>query len=118
MKKLFIIILCLSAWSSNPVYADGNQMELQMGIIDDVPMTPDHSKAPMRMPRIYQDGYTLTLSSSHSEYLINIVEGEDVVFSSIIPEGVVTYELPSYLSGEYTIQFISGRFCFYGIVNL
>lgn len=106
------------AWNCNPVYADGNQMELQMGIIDDVPMTPGHSKAPMRMPRIYQDGYMLTLSSSHPEYIINIVGGEDVVFSSIISEGLVTYELPSYLSGEYTIQFISGRFCFYCLINL
>lgn len=108
----------MSAWSSSPVFANGNPMELQMGIIDDSPMTPGQGKAPLRMPRIYRDGYTLTLSSSHPEYLINIVQGENVVFSSIIPEGVVTYELPSYLLGEYTIQFISGRFCFYGIVNL
>ncbi len=117
MKKLLFTLLCLSAWSNAPVYANGNQVELQMGIIDDVPLTPGNGKAPMRKPTIYQDGYTLTLSNVHPEYIINIVQGEDVVFSTIIPEGVVTYELPAYLTGDYTIQFVSGNFCFYGFIN-
>lgn len=117
MKKLLFILLCLSAWSNTPAYADGNQIGLIMEEFDDTPHYPGHSKAPMRMPLIYQDGYTLTLSSAHPEYNINIVQGEDVVFSSIIPEGLVTYELPAYLTGEYTIQFVSGRFCFYGLIH-
>jgi len=117
MKKLLFTLMCLSAWSKAPVYADGNQVELQMGIIDDVPLTPGNGKAPMRKPTIYQECYTLTLPSSHPEYTINIIQGEDVVFSTIIPEGVVTYELPAYLTGDYTIQFVSGNFCFYGFIN-
>ena len=117
MKKLLFMLLCLSALGNAPIYANGNQVELQMGIIDDVPMTPGYGKAPMRKPAIYQEGFTLTLSSSHPEYLINIMEDDEVVFSSVIPEEVATFELPAYLSGEYTIQFVSGRFCFYGLIN-
>lgn len=118
MKKLLFMLLCLSAWSNTPAYADGNQINLDLSVIDDCPTGHHYGKAPMRMPLIYQDGSTLTLSSAHPEYNINIVQGEDVVFSSIIPEGVVTYELPAYLTGEYTIQFVSGRFCFSGLINL
>lgn len=117
MKKLLFTLLCLSAWSSTPTYADGNQINLDLSIIDDSPTGHHHGKAPMRMPYIHQDGYMLTLSNVHPEYIINIVQGEDVVFSTIIPEGVVTYELPAYLTGDYTIQFVSGNFCFYGFIN-
>ena len=117
MKKLLFTLLCLSAWSSTPTYADGNQINLDLSIIDDSPTGHHHGKAPMRMPYIHQDGYMLALSNVHPEYIINIVQGEDVVFSTIIPEGVVTYELPAYLTGDYTIQFVSGNFCFYGFIN-
>ena len=108
----------MAAWNSIPVLADGTQIDLSVQLDDDSPLGYPHGKAPMRMPRICQDGYMLTFSSSHPEYIINIIEGDDVVFSSVIPEGVETYELPAYLSGEYTIQFVSGRFCFYGLINL
>ncbi len=118
MKKLLFTLLCLSAWSSTPTYADGNQIRLIMEGVDDTPHYPGHGKAPMRTPYIHQDGYTLTLSNVHPEYLINIVQGEDAVFSTIIPEGVVTYELPSYLSGEFTILLVSGNICLYGLINL
>lgn len=111
------MLLCVTAWSSTPVLADNNPIGLVMGDIDDSPAMHGKGKMPMRMPRIYQDGYTLTLSSSHPEYLINIMEGDEILFSSVIPEGVATFELPAYLSGEYTIQFVSGRFRFYGLIN-
>lgn len=117
MKKYLVLLLCLFVWTSNSVFAGGNPIGLDLQIVDETPNHPGNSKAPMRMPRIYQDGYTLILSSSHPEYLINIMEGDEVVFSSVIPEGVAAFELPAYLSGEYTIQFVSGRFCFYGLIN-
>lgn len=39
--------------------------------VDKTPNIPDKGKAPRRMPVIYQDGYTLSLSSYHPEYIIN-----------------------------------------------
>lgn len=118
MKKLLFMLLCLSAWSSTPAYADGYQINLDLSVIDDSPTGHHYGKAPMRMPLIYQNGYMLTLSINHPEYIIYILEGDEVTYSSIIPEGITMYELPTYLTGEYTIQFVSGRFCFYGLINL
>jgi hypothetical protein len=30
MKKLLFTLMCLSAWSSTPTYADGNQINLDL----------------------------------------------------------------------------------------
>lgn len=118
MKKYLIMLLCLSAWNSNPIYADDDQVDLDMEIVDNTPNLPSKSKAPMRMPHIYQNGYTLTLSSFHPEYIINIVQNGENVYTSIIPAGVTVFELPAYVSGECAVQFISGRFCFTGYIVL
>ena len=118
MKKLIIMLLYLSAWSVNSAYAEEVKIDLSVEILDETSIYPGHNKAPLRMPRIYQDGYKLTLSSFHPEYIINIVQDDEVVYSSVIPAGVTEFELPLYLSGECTIQFIKGRFCFWGNVTL
>ena len=59
-----------------------------------------------------------SFSASHPEYIINIVQDGEVVYSSLVSEGVTQHVLPSYLNGEYTIQLITGNFCFYGIIEL
>ena len=50
--------------------SEGEPISLESEIFDEGPATIGHGKAPMRMPRIYQNGYTLTLSSFHPEYII------------------------------------------------
>ena len=98
--------------------SEGEPILLDTEVIDNVPISPNHGKAPMRMPRIYQDGYTLTLSSFHPEYIINIVQDGETVYTSIIPAGVTEFELPACISGECTVRFVSGRFCFTGYIVL
>lgn len=118
MKKLLIMLLCLSAWSVNNAYAEDVEIDLSVEIVDETTCHPGREKAPLRIPRVYQDGYKLTLSRSHPEYIINIVQDDVVVYSSVIPAGVTEFNLPSYLSGECRIQLISGRLCFYGQIIL
>lgn len=117
MKKLFLMLLCMTAWNSN-IHAEKQLVELEINIIDDHPVCPGKGKAPLRVPAIYQEGYTLYLPSFHPEYLINIVQGEEIVFTSIIPEDVAEYEMPAYLEGECHILFIYGSFCFTGYISL
>lgn len=118
MKKIIVIVLCLLSVRSNYVYAENILIDIAVEIFDDKPNAIGKGKAPLRIPRIYQDGYKLTFSSFHPEYIINIVQDDEVVYSSVIPAGVTEFELPSYLSGECTIQFIKGRFCFWGNISL
>lgn len=118
MKKFFILLFCLALTSGRIMASDGEPISLDTEEFDDVSTSTGKSKVPMRMPRIYQDGYTLTLSSFHPEYLINIMQDGEVVYTSIIPAGVTVYELPACFSGECTVQFISGGFCLTGNIVL
>ena len=120
MKKFIIMLLCLSAWSVNSACAEAVIIDLNVDVeyVDETPVYPGHNKAPIRMPRIYQDGYKFTLSSYHPEYIINILHDDELVYSSVILAGITEFELPSYLSGECIIQFVKGRFCFWGYISL
>lgn len=117
MKKVFLLLFCLFAWGGRPVMAKVVLLDLELQFTDDTPISNGHGKAPMRMPRIYQDGYTLTLSGYHPEYIINIMQGDEIVFTSVIPAGVAEYELPAFLDGNCIIQFIHGYYCFTGYIN-
>ena len=116
MKKVVVLLMCFLALSSNPTHAKRELIVLGTNIIDQIPNFPGKGKAPMRIPIIYIDGYTLSLPSSHPEYIINIVQDDEIVFTSVIPEGVTEYELPNYLCGECEIQFVCGNFCFIGCI--
>ena len=118
MKKLLFIFFCLALIPEHIMASGSKPISLDTEITDNDPTCPGYGKAPMRMPRIYQNGYTLTLSSFHPEYIINIVQDDEVVYTSVIPAGVTVFELPAFVSGECTIQFISGRFCLTGIIVL
>jgi len=120
MKKILLLLFCFVLIHEGAKASEKEliSLNIEVGIIDDKPVSPGHSKTVVHTPRIYQDGYKLTLSGFHPEYIINIVQDDEVVYSSVIPAGVTEFELPSYLSGECTIQFIKGRFCFWGNISL
>jgi hypothetical protein len=118
MKKVVLLLMCFLALSSNPAHAKREQIVLGTSIIDQNPNIPGKGKAPLRVPVVYIDGYLLCLPPSHPEYIINIVQDDEIVFTSVIPEGVTEYELPNYLCGECEIQFVCGNFCFIGMIFL
>lgn len=118
MRKVLLILACFIAWNVNPAVAERIRINLGCQKIDNKPIAGGHTKAPIRIPAIYQDGYLLNLPPSHPEYIINIVQDDENVFTSVIPEGVTEYELPNYLCGECEIQFVCGNFCFIGMIIL
>lgn len=114
MKKLLILLFCMIASNCNIMANDKVEIELGVEIIDNNPTRPSSGKVPIRKPCVYQEANKLVFSNSHPEYIINIVQDGEVVYSSIIPAGVSEYVLPSYFSGEFVLQLIRGRFCFWG----
>ena len=79
-------------------------------------------KAPMRAPEVYLDDHTLSFScnNGYTLELIDTTEGDEdtIVYSDFIPEDVLTWQLPSYLAGNYTIRLIYGNWLFVGNVEL
>ena len=118
MKKFVILLFCMIAYHCNILADEKIEIELGVEIIDDTPTHPAPGKAPIRKPSIYQECHTLAFSTAHPEYIINIVQDGEVVYSSVIPAGVTEYELPAYVNGECVIQLITGRFCFWGYILL
>jgi len=70
------------------------------------------------MPVIWQGGHTFSLQPHHPEYIINIIQAGELVFSSVIPADASQYELPDYVSGECVIQTVKGNYCFWAEIEL
>ncbi|MBE6256426.1 MAG: hypothetical protein E7103_00495 [Prevotella sp.] len=116
MQKFVLVMICILALGSGSAYAERSTVMFRAQKVDKTPSIPDKGKAPRRMPFLYQDGYTLIFSPHHPEYIIYIVQDDEVVYSSLVPDGVAEYELPYYLEGECMIQFVSESNCFTGYI--
>ena len=87
---------------------------------DDIPEIGNPKpKAPVRKPTIIKEGYNITFVSPCNGCTLRIVnEDGDVEYFTIVSDATKTLALPSYLSGEYRIEIIRGRFCFFGNITL
>lgn len=113
MKKLIIVYLYLFAFGNITVNAEKMELCLKIERKDKSYVKDSNHKAPIRMPVIYQNDHILSFRFQHLEYILNIVQDDEVVFSAVVPADVTQYELPYYISGECTIQFIIGDYCFW-----
>ncbi len=78
----------------------------------------ENPRAPILVPVLYLDGYTLTTGNGTLGSTIQLLDEDDnVVFSTFIYiEGDI--ELPETLSGTYTIRVIRGSQTFEGEITL
>ena len=79
-------------------------------------------KAPMHAPEVYLEDHTLSFSYNNG-YTLELVEtsedgNEVTVYTSSIPEGVMTWQLPATFSGDYTLRLIFGNWAFVGEIEL
>lgn len=120
MKK-FLILLCILAMPAfmNAGNAPGDPIPFQTGKIDPTkPGNPNH-KSPVLAPTVYIEGNVLTFGTSCDGCLLQLVdEGDDVVYSIIIPAGTTTLVLPATLSGTFELQIIDGEWLFYADIEL
>ena len=106
----------------------GTQVFLQtifvcpVGYENPMPTTPHRPKAPMHAPEVYLEGHTLSFSYNNG-YTLELVEisedGDEVTaYTEMIPEGVMTWQLPATLSGDYTLRLVYGNWAFVGDIEL
>jgi len=117
MKKiLFLFLLALAPQFSSATPIDIN---ISVGYIDPKEGNDDKHRAPVRVPHIAIDGLELIFYTPCGGCEIRIVSPDDTLeFVTTIPYGAKSLTLPSYLSGEYRIEIIRGRFCFWGYISL
>ena len=75
-------------------------------------------RSPIAPIYVEQNDYTLSFDESCIGCSVTLIDDEDnIVYTDIVDENGIV-ELPNNLSGDYCIQIVRGRFCFWGYISL
>lgn len=126
MKKIFAIVAILCMAFAAPVYAaqEGEQVNLQVSIWKPTTQHGGIKKTPPRpsavqIPTVFLDGFTLYFDEPRNGCTLQLLnENEEIVYAVVLPNGTTEWELPEFASGEYKLQIIRGRYCFWGWIEL
>ena len=129
MKKnvlTIVAIACMAFSAPTSAFADGEleQVDLEVTIDDPTTQIGGPRKAPPRpsavqIPIVFLDGYTLYFDDPCDGCTLQLVdEDSEIVYSVVLPNGTTEWELPELASGEYKLQIIRGRYCFWGWIEL
>ena len=120
-----MIAAILSMAFAAPAYAeDGEQVDLQVSIENPTSQHGGTHKAPPRVPQnqipvVFLNGHTLQFSTPCEGATLQLLDEEGfVVYTVTIPTGTTVIQLPSDLEGEFELQIIRGRYCFFGWIEL
>ena len=122
-KKIFMIvsIACMAFSAPTLAFADGDpeQVDLQVSIWDSTTQKGGIGRSPVQIPTVFLDGFTLYFDEPCDGCTLQLVdEDAEVVYSVVLPNGTTEWELPELASGEYKLQIIRGKYCFWGWIEL
>ena len=119
MRVLMLAFVFLGCALSTYAQINGEQIDFSIGEIDPTPMGPGHSKTPVLMPTVWQDGYLLDFNGTHDDYVLRLVDSTNtVVYSTVVPSYLTQVWLPTYLLGAYRIELLTDELLFYGYITL
>ena len=113
MKNYFLLAAMLLFMV--PVYA----FDVPLEIVNKGGGGNQFPKSPI--PTLYVDleDYVLSLSGDTCTYSLQILDEDGyVVYSTVIAAGTSQVVLPSTLSGEYEIRFVTDDYYYYGYITL
>lgn len=114
LMMAFLLLTSISVSAKQPT-----DINLEAGYVDPEDEGGDPHRSPILIPEVGIDNYTLTFYTPCDGCTLRLLdENDNIAFVTMIPVGSTTLVLPSYLSGEYQIQIISGNICFKGYINL
>lgn len=116
---LFALMMALLPLSSLSVSAENpGDIDLEVGYADPN-IGNEQPRSPILIPQVGIDGYSLLFYTPCDGSTLRLLdENDNVVYSTVIPDGTSTLVLPSDLSGNYRIEIIRGAFCFWGYIEL
>ncbi len=104
-----MMLATASTMNAQNVNANGNAEQIPLTWSERPPIntgTP-FPKAPMLIPSVYLNGYTLFVDDRLTGYTLELYQDDELAYQHFILDGECSIELPSSLSGEYTIRFIN-----------
>ena len=123
MKRLLCLLMLLCALTAKANGADvlGDEIDLTVSIIKTQKPGEQLPRNPVEIPSASIDGYTFYINCSHPDYVLQLVDvndGETVLFETFVPAGINSVVLPSSLEGTFKIQLIYNCWCFWGYVMI
>ena len=73
-------------------------------------------RSPLEAPNVSIDGFTLYTGEVPFDTVLQIADEDGVVYTTFIPAGTISIELPTTLSGNYELRLIWNEWCFSGNV--
>jgi hypothetical protein len=117
--KLKLLLLVVAILTSTTMQADPSGFIVPLTkVVKTTPHNGGNPRSPILVPVLYIDGYTLTASDNTIGSTIQLLgEDDNVVFSTYVAvEGDI--QLPTTLSGTYTIRVICDDAIFEGEIEL
>ena len=102
------------------VKSSAAKVDLNVNIIDPKPGWPGSGKGPVLTPYVDLDGNVLTFDTGHDDYTLCLLDEDgQLVYSAFVPSAMTTAILPSWFSGDYEIQLLTGgNYYFFGTISL
>ena len=114
LMMAFLLLTSISVSAKQPT-----DINLEAGYVDPEDEGGDPHRSTILIPEVGIDNYTLTFYTPCDGCTLRLLdENDNIAFVTMIPVGSTTLVLPSYLSGTYQIQIISGNICFWGYIDL
>ena len=122
-KILFVALLLIMPFSfmaKSQSYPGHDQtVNLQISYSDPTKPGPHNPKSPALTPTVYINENTVSFGSELEGFTLKILDEDGVVvYSTVIAAGVSQVVLPSTLSGEYEIRFVTDDYYYYGFITL
>ena len=114
-----MLMMSMMSFANGEQDYTGEQLELEVGYIKEMPIGTSMPRTPEIIPTIYFDGSILYFATPCDGYTLQIVDAaENICYEVVIPMGTNELVLPNDLSGEYELRIINGNTCYYGVVTI
>ena len=112
------LILPITAYAQQPS-GQGEEVSLQVTIFNPDEVLGGGHKSPVRPPYVTLDDHTLYLWSQHGGYTLTLLDDSDtVVYQTYVAAGVQFADLPSTLSGSFTLILSDDTYMYIGSIGL
>ena len=117
-KTLMIIMLSVSMCGLTSVcLADPIKVDVGVEFGDPHQNLPI-PRSPAKLPDVYVDGNTLSFENLWGTYVLQILQGSTVVYTTVVPYGTTSVVLPSSLSGNYEFRLVADSYYYYCYISL
>ena len=122
MEKFLVsvcaLILPITAYAQQPS-GQGEEVSLHVTIFNPDEVLGGGHKSPVRPPYVTLDDHTLYLWSQHGGYTLTLLDDSDtVVYQTYVAAGVQFADLPSTLSGSFTLILSDDTYMYIGSIGL